>query len=68
MPPRSSKRGLGGVENTEHLPVLLVIGPEGGIIDYEIDLLKSAGCQTINLGPRILRTEYVLPLVVGQLF
>lgn len=49
-------------------PVILVIGPEGGIIDYEIELLKAAGCQPIDLGPRILRTESVLPYVVGKLF
>jgi RsmE family RNA methyltransferase len=49
-------------------PYFLVIGPEGGIIDYEIELLKAAGCQTIDLGPRILRTESVLPYVVGRLF
>jgi RsmE family RNA methyltransferase len=36
--------------------ILLVIGPEGGIIDYEIELLKKAGCQIMDLGPRILRT------------
>jgi 16S rRNA (uracil1498-N3)-methyltransferase len=48
--------------------VVLIIGPEGGIIDYEIELLKAAGCQTIDLGLRILRTEYVLPYVVGRLF
>ena len=47
--------------------IILVIGPEGGIIDYEIELLKAAGCQPIDLGPRILRTEYVLPYVVGRL-
>jgi RsmE family RNA methyltransferase len=48
--------------------ILLVIGPEGGIIDYEIELLKKAGCQPLDLGPRILRTEAVLPYVVGKLF
>jgi RsmE family RNA methyltransferase len=48
--------------------ILLVVGPEGGIIDYEIELLKAAGCQLIGLGPRILRTESVLPYVVGKLF
>jgi len=47
---------------------LLVIGPEGGILDFEISLLKEAGCQTLDLGPRILRTDSVLPLVVGRLF
>jgi RsmE family RNA methyltransferase len=49
-------------------PIILIIGPEGGIIDYEIELLKSTGCQTIDLGPRILRTESVLPYVIGKLF
>ncbi|MDE2028700.1 MAG: 16S rRNA (uracil(1498)-N(3))-methyltransferase [Candidatus Omnitrophica bacterium] len=49
-------------------PVILVIGPEGGILDFEIDLLESAGCRTVDLGQRILRTESVLPLVVGKLF
>jgi len=47
---------------------VLIIGPEGGIIDYEIELLKTAGCQTLDLGPRILRTESVLPFVLGKLF
>ncbi len=51
-----------------YTPITLIIGPEGGIIDYEIELLKAAGCQPIDLGPRILRTEYVLPYVVGKLF
>jgi len=49
-------------------PTTLIIGPEGGILDYEIELLKSAGCQPIDLGPRILRTESVLPYVVGKIF
>lgn len=49
-------------------PTFLIIGPEGGILDYEIDLLKAAGCQTIDLGPRILRTEMALPFIVGKLF
>ncbi len=48
--------------------IVLIIGPEGGIIDYEIGLLKAAGCQTIDLGPRILRTELVLPYIVGKIF
>jgi len=48
--------------------IVLIIGPEGGIIDYEIELLKSAGCQLIDLGPRILRTDSVLPFVVAKLF
>jgi 16S rRNA (uracil1498-N3)-methyltransferase len=57
-----------GPRAEESKPLIVVIGPEGGIIDYEIELLKSAGCHTIDLGPRILRTESVLPFMVGKLF
>ncbi|MDE2230776.1 MAG: 16S rRNA (uracil(1498)-N(3))-methyltransferase [Candidatus Omnitrophica bacterium] len=49
-------------------PVALIIGPEGGILDYEIELLKAAGCRPLDLGPRILRTESVFPFIVGKLF
>jgi len=49
-------------------PITLVIGPEGGIIDYEIEALKAARCKTIDLGPRILRTDSVLPYILGRFF
>jgi RsmE family RNA methyltransferase len=67
---RKSLRSLGMPlpRSPEDKPIVLVVGPEGGIIDYEIELLKAAGCQTVDLGPRILRTESVLPYVVGKLF
>lgn len=35
----------------------IVIGPEGGFEDYEIEKLSSIGSHIISLGPRILRTE-----------
>lgn len=38
-------------------PVTLIIGPEGGLSDAEVELLRQAGCRGIRLGPRILRTE-----------
>lgn len=46
----------------------IVIGPEGGFIPYEIDLLKQNGCQAVSLGSRIIRTETVIPYVLGRLF
>ncbi|HEY2860596.1 MAG TPA: 16S rRNA (uracil(1498)-N(3))-methyltransferase [Terracidiphilus sp.] len=36
---------------------LLVVGPEGGLGDRDIDALTKAGFQGLGLGPRILRTE-----------
>ena len=35
----------------------IVIGPEGGISQEEIEAFQKAGCIPITLGPRILRTE-----------
>ncbi len=37
--------------------VLLLIGPEGGLSESEINLVCSQGYKPLNLGPRILRTE-----------
>ena len=51
----------------EH-PCTIVIGPEGGFIPYEIDLLIKNGCQAVSLGNRIIRTETVIPYVLGRLF
>lgn len=42
--------------------VALLIGPEGGFSDYEIETANQAGFGSITLGPRILRTE-TAPLV-----
>ncbi|WP_442767157.1 16S rRNA (uracil(1498)-N(3))-methyltransferase [Acinetobacter bohemicus] len=46
----------------------IVIGPEGGFIPYEIDLLTKNGCQALSLGNRIIRTETVISYLLGRLF
>ena len=48
------------IENkNENLKVGVLIGPEGGIANEEIESLKDYGALTISLGKRILRTETV---------
>jgi 16S rRNA (uracil1498-N3)-methyltransferase len=37
--------------------VALLIGPEGGLGDREIEAAEKAGFQALGLGPRVLRTE-----------
>lgn len=37
--------------------VSLLVGPEGGLSDEEIEQARAAGCEPLTLGPRVLRTE-----------
>lgn len=38
-------------------PIAVLIGPEGGLAEDEIERAKRAGFAAVRLGPRILRTE-----------
>ena len=46
---------------------LVAIGPEGGWIDFEINLLRQQGFRTFSLGPRILRVDTAVPAILAQL-
>ncbi|HPF21127.1 MAG TPA: RsmE family RNA methyltransferase, partial [Syntrophomonas sp.] len=37
--------------------LFLIIGPEGGFAETEVEQARSQGVMTAGLGPRILRTE-----------
>lgn len=49
-------------------PAVLVVGPEGGFIPYELEVLCSAGLKAVHLGDRIMNVETVLPALVSRLF
>lgn len=49
-------------------PTTLVIGPEGGFTDYEVNKIVDIGFTPIHMGARILRVETAIPALLSKLF
>lgn len=47
--------------------LLVVVGPEGGISDAELEALTAAGAVPARLGPHVLRTSTAGPVAVALL-
>ncbi len=60
------KSEINKIENKEDLKIGVIIGPEGGIDEEEIEYLKEIGGISISLGKRILRTE-TAPIVLSSI-
>lgn len=48
---------IGEINSCRIKKVAIIVGPEGGFEEEEIEELRSKGAYIITLGPRILRTE-----------
>ena len=48
-------------------PVVMLIGPEGGFIPYEVERLQEVGAELVSLGSRILRVETAMIAALGRL-
>lgn len=46
-------------KTNEKIKVAIVVGPEGGFEEKEVEELKTMGAKSVTLGKRILRTETV---------
>lgn len=51
------KQELKKLQGKDRYKIAIVIGPEGGISEKEIEILKNMGASFVSLGKRILRTE-----------
>ena len=49
-------------------PSVLVIGPEGGFIDLEVDTLAQVGFNPYTIGPRILKVETAVTHLISRLY
>lgn len=47
--------------------VLVVVGPEGGLTEAEVDGLRDVGAQVVRLGPHVLRTSTAGPIALALL-
>lgn len=62
----------GGITTLQQLPasasrVALLVGPEGGFTDKELEQASAQGWQPLMLGPRVLRTETAGPVALALL-
>jgi 16S rRNA (uracil1498-N3)-methyltransferase len=54
----TAKKGLGSLSlEPAHKSVAIVVGPEGGISDHELEALEDSGAVRVHLGAPILRTS-----------
>ncbi|WP_308252154.1 16S rRNA (uracil(1498)-N(3))-methyltransferase [Pseudonocardia sp. KRD291] len=63
----SATEGLRDVALPGAGTVLLVVGPEGGIDDRELDALTAAGARTVRMGPEVLRASTAACVALGAL-
>ena len=59
------KKVLSRVEKKDNIKAAVIIGPEGGIDESEMNLCKENNFISVTLGKRILRTE-TAPLVISS--
>lgn len=59
------------LQKNKYQNALILIGPEGGISEKELELLEKKGFVKVSLGPRILRTElapvYIMSVIGYEL-
>ncbi|BBX08731.1 16S rRNA (uracil(1498)-N(3))-methyltransferase [Mycolicibacterium aichiense] len=63
----SADRPLAELPVAQADSIMLIVGPEGGISDAELDRLAEAGATAVRLGPTVLRTTTAAAVALGAL-
>ena len=63
----SAEQPLTGIAVPSSGEVLVVVGPEGGLAQDEVEELTSAGAILVRLGPEVLRTSTAGPAALAYL-
>ena len=63
----TATESLATVSLPEHGDVVIVVGPEGGITDGELDALVAAGGRPVRLGREVLRSSTAGPAALAVL-
>jgi RsmE family RNA methyltransferase len=48
------------------VPAVVMIGPEGGFVPFEVELAEQLIAQRVHLGGRVLSVDTALPTVLAQ--
>ena len=57
---------LADISLARQQPILLAIGPEGGWVPFEVELMLARGFEPFTLGPWVLRVETAVAVALGQ--
>lgn len=63
----SADRPLADLAVAQAESIILIVGPEGGVGDGELDVLSAAGAHPVRLGPTVLRTSTAAAVALGAL-
>lgn len=57
-----------GVDRHEPIkaPAVVIVGPEGGFIDYEIEQFQNQKCKRYGLGQRILKVDCAVSVLISR--
>jgi RsmE family RNA methyltransferase len=61
------ERSAGCLDPAAGTRTTLAVGPEGGWVPFELELLEARGFQRLSAGPRTLRVEAAIPYLLGLL-